>query len=37
MPRQKPTTHPTGPLPLNSEFRRVLFMDVIDQFPGKER
>jgi GH35 family endo-1,4-beta-xylanase len=25
------------PLPLNSEYRRELFMDVIDQFTGKER
>ena len=36
MPRQEPTTPPTG-LPLDSEFRRELFMDVIDQFTGKER
>ena len=25
------------PLPLNSEYRRELFMDVIDQFTSKER
>ena len=37
MPRQKPTTHPTGRFPLNSEFRRELFMDVINRFTGKER
>jgi hypothetical protein len=31
MPRQN------RPLPLNSEFRRELVMDGIDQFTGKER
>jgi GH35 family endo-1,4-beta-xylanase len=28
---------PDRPLPLNGEFRRELFMDVISQFTGKER
>jgi GH35 family endo-1,4-beta-xylanase len=28
---------PNRPLALNSEFRRELFMDVINQFTGKER
>jgi endo-1,4-beta-xylanase len=28
---------PNRPLPLNGEFRRELFMDVINQFTGKER
>ena len=37
MPRQKPTTHPTGRFPLNSEFRLELFMDVINRLIGKER